>query len=69
MTGILTLWSAILARQGPADWGGTMGGSVSIEDEPPLLEELGIDFTKIYQKTISVLNPMVKVTQDMLYTR
>jgi hypothetical protein len=46
-----------------------MGGSVSIEDEPPLLEELGIDFTKIYQKTISVLNPMVKVTQDMLYTR
>lgn len=58
-----------IALQGPADWGGNIGGSVSIEDEPPLLEELGIDFTKIYQKTISVLNPMVKVTQDMLYTR
>uniref|UniRef100_A0A7S0W2L3 Protein YIPF n=1 Tax=Hemiselmis tepida TaxID=464990 RepID=A0A7S0W2L3_9CRYP len=46
-----------------------MSGGVSIEDEPPLLEELGIDFSKIYQKTVSVLNPMVKVTEDMMYTR
>ncbi len=57
-----------LAQAAP-EWGGTLGTGMSIEDEPPLLEELGIDFTKIYQKTISVLNPMVKVTKDMMYTR
>ena len=27
------------------------------EDEPPLLEELGINFDHIYQKTVAVLNP------------
>ena len=46
-----------------------MGAGQSIDDEPPLLEELGIDFSKIYQKTVTVLNPMIKVTEDMLYTR
>ncbi|XP_077983780.1 protein YIPF5-like [Glandiceps talaboti] len=29
----------------------------SFEDEPPLLEELGINFEHIYQKTLSVMNP------------
>lgn len=28
------------------------------EDEPPLLEELGVNLDHIYQKTISVLNPL-----------
>lgn len=32
--------------------------SDSFDDEPPLLEELGINFEHIYQKTLSVLNPM-----------
>ncbi|PIK49696.1 hypothetical protein BSL78_13428, partial [Apostichopus japonicus] len=34
------------------------GYSDSFEDEPPLLEELGINFEHIYQKTLSVLNPL-----------
>ncbi|XP_072170848.1 protein YIPF5-like [Diadema setosum] len=34
------------------------GYSDSFDDEPPLLEELGINFEHIYQKTLSVLNPM-----------
>jgi len=29
----------------------------SFDDEPPLLEELGINFDHIYQKTVAVLNP------------
>ncbi|XP_023647341.1 protein YIPF5 [Paramormyrops kingsleyae] len=30
----------------------------SFEDEPPLLEELGINFDHIWQKTLTVLHPM-----------
>ncbi|XP_056327286.1 protein YIPF5-like [Danio aesculapii] len=30
----------------------------SYEDEPPLLEELGINFEHIWQKTLTVLNPL-----------
>lgn len=32
-------------------------GSTSFDDEPPLLEELGINFDHIWEKTKSVLNP------------
>ncbi|KAL4631237.1 protein YIPF5-like [Arapaima gigas] len=35
----------------------SMYGS-SFEDEPPLLEELGINFDHIWQKTLTVLHPM-----------
>nr|CAB3267827.1 protein YIPF5-like [Phallusia mammillata] len=31
--------------------------SGSFDDEPPLLEELGINFDHIYRKTVAVLNP------------
>jgi hypothetical protein len=41
----------------------------NFENEPPLLEELGIDFNKIVERTISVLNPMKKVTLDMITSR
>jgi len=34
------------------------------ENEPPLLEELGINFDHIYQKTLAVLNPMKETNQD-----
>ena len=33
------------------------GYSGSFDDEPPLLEELGINFDHIYKKTLAVLNP------------
>jgi len=32
--------------------------ATSYEDEPPLLEELGINFLHIYHKTLAVLNPL-----------
>ncbi|XP_034530620.1 protein YIPF7-like isoform X1 [Notolabrus celidotus] len=39
---------------------GTLGdtGAESPEEEPPLLEELGINFDHIWQKTLTVLNPL-----------
>lgn len=55
----------------PTDFSGTIGGgagATNFDDEPSLLEELGIDFHKIYERTVSVLNPMKKVTKDMLYS-
>ena len=45
---------------GPADGSGPGGGVAGAEDyenEPPLLEELGINAEHILQKTLSVLNP------------
>ncbi|XP_034713599.1 protein YIPF7 [Etheostoma cragini] len=43
----------------PAMPSGTVGGTGidSPEEEPPLLEELGINFDHIWQKTLTVLNP------------
>ncbi|XP_019940411.2 protein YIPF7-like [Paralichthys olivaceus] len=43
----------------PAVSSGTIGGTGtdSLEEEPPLLEELGISFDHIWQKTLTVLNP------------
>lgn len=40
------------------------GGSTAFEDEPPLLEELGINTKQIYQKTISIMNPF-RVKADL----
>ena len=57
---------------GPWEFGTNSGPSSSHQnfaDEPPLLEELGIDFNKIVERTISVLNPMKKVTLDMITAR
>ncbi|XP_029986643.1 protein YIPF5-like [Sphaeramia orbicularis] len=35
---------------------GTEGGPQAYEEEPPLLEELGVNFDHIWQKTLTVLN-------------
>ena len=49
---------------------GTGGGVVSeadtVSDEVPLLEELGINFGHIRQKTLAVLNPNGKTSQDVI---
>jgi len=61
------------AAYNPAQYGGSEGATAyqpdttggnpgatygdSFDDEPPLFEELGINFDHIYQKTIAVLNP------------
>lgn len=57
-----------------ASYPGTMGGSMSpaavpsgggFDDEPPLLEELGINFSHIGQKTLAVLIPFRKSDNDL----
>ncbi|KJE94158.1 smap-5-prov protein [Capsaspora owczarzaki ATCC 30864] len=50
--------------------GGSMmaagGGSTSLEDEPPLLEELGINFGQITDKTRLALNPFKPADQHVM---
>lgn len=46
----------------------SIGNSVDpYSDEPPLLEELGIDFEHIIQKTFAVLNPMKQTDPQILH--
>jgi hypothetical protein len=45
------------------------GSSNSFEDEPPLLEELGINLDHIRVKTLAVLNPMSKLEADIIGDR
>ncbi|XP_073835284.1 yip1 domain-containing 1 [Musca autumnalis] len=47
-----------------AGGGGNTGNE--FEDEPPLLEELGINPNHIFQKTLAVLNPMRGADQQIL---
>ena len=44
----------------------TRAADLSFQDEPPLLEELGINFDHIRQKTAAVLNPLGRTTQDVV---
>lgn len=41
-------------------------GGPNFDDEPPLLEELGINFSHIRQKTISVLTPFRKLDPSII---
>ncbi|KAI5819622.1 hypothetical protein BZA77DRAFT_259541 [Pyronema omphalodes] len=41
-------------------------GTAGYDDEPPLLEELGVNFTHIKGKTLAVLNPLRTVDQHMM---
>jgi len=47
----------------PNSNGAPTGG---FEDEPPLLEELGINLSHIRMKTLSVLNPFSSVSADII---
>ncbi|XP_057462420.1 uncharacterized protein LOC130752623 [Actinidia eriantha] len=44
--------------------GNTIGIGSSFEDEPPLLEELGINTRQIWSKTVSIINPF-RVNPDL----
>ena len=46
--------------------GGLNMNSYSFDDEPPLLEELGIRFDHIWSKTQAVMYPMRKINRNML---
>ncbi|ELR22531.1 Yip1 domain family, member 5, putative [Acanthamoeba castellanii str. Neff] len=49
---------------------GHMEGNTSgFEDEPPLLEELGINLTHIRVKTLAVLNPMSRLDAEIIGDR
>lgn len=60
----------------PSDYSGSMNqnfsnvsenyGGTSFEDEPPLLEELGINFDHIWEKTKSVLNPFKETDSHIM---
>lgn len=41
-------------------------GTDNFDDEPPLMEELGINFDHIVQKTLSVLNPLKQPHHDIM---
>lgn len=43
------------------------GGDDPYADEPPLLEELGINFDQISQKTIAVINPFKSTDANILH--
>jgi len=42
-------------------------GSSEFDNEPPLLEELGINFDHIYKKTLCVLNPFSKPHKTIIH--
>eukprot|EP00656_Telonema_subtile_P033332 TRINITY_DN3689_c0_g1_i3.p1 TRINITY_DN3689_c0_g1~~TRINITY_DN3689_c0_g1_i3.p1 ORF type:complete len:227 (+),score=36.86 TRINITY_DN3689_c0_g1_i3:179-859(+) len=42
------------------------GGQADYDNEPPILEELGINFDHIKRKTISVLHPTKKLEPDLI---
>lgn len=50
---------------GGAPGGGNSGDAYA--DEPPLLEELGINFDQISQKTMAVLNPLRSTQANILH--
>lgn len=57
---------------GPGGVGGGAVGAMSVEDEedyenePPLLEELGINFEHIWSKTLAVILPTKKIDINYL---
>jgi protein YIPF5/7 len=67
-TPVTKLFSQILNRSySPAHDNGTFDGTYDeFENEPPLLEELGIHFDHIISKTQAVVNPAKAITDNIL---
>jgi hypothetical protein len=55
----------IQAQQGGGPWW-TAFGTGGFEGEPPLLEELGINFSHIQAKSMTVLNPLSHVDEHIM---
>lgn len=53
-------------NQDSNQFGQGYGGADPYADEPPLLEELGINFDHILQKTLAVINPLRKTDASIL---
>lgn len=58
--------SAVASTVSLADWGSALLGTGGMEGEPPLLEELNINFRHMLQKTLSVLNPMRAPAKELV---
>ncbi|KAI9018286.1 hypothetical protein DFJ74DRAFT_708509 [Hyaloraphidium curvatum] len=50
---------------GRVDWRAAFGTG-GFANEPPLLEELGINFSHIFKKSLTVLNPFTAVDKDIM---
>ena len=72
-------YNPLQAQQQPTDFfipssssqqtgtGSDAQNATNFEQEPPLLEELGINFHHIYRKTICVLNPFAKPHETIIH--
>lgn len=67
------LFNSPSAEGGPSRFSsyavGIDGNTSGFEEEPPLLEELGINLTHIRQKTLAVLNPMSRLDPEVIGDR
>eukprot|EP00048_Salpingoeca_helianthica_P016601 m.233207 g.233207 ORF g.233207 m.233207 type:complete len:265 (+) comp19016_c0_seq1:105-899(+) len=54
------------APMGTMDSGNTFSNSLGFDEEPPLLEELGINFQHIFDKTLAVLHPMKPIGPHLM---
>lgn len=63
-----TYTGSILTPEVPNTYtgGGSKTGADGYEDEPPLMEELGINFDHITQKTMAVLNPLKQADHTIM---
>jgi len=52
-------------QSGPTGWLSAFS-SVGYDGEPPLLEELGINFSHIYVKSMTVLNPLRQIDERIM---
>ncbi|KAG8996446.1 hypothetical protein FRB94_008277 [Tulasnella sp. JGI-2019a] len=52
-------------QSGPTGWVAAFS-SVGYDGEPPLLEELGINFSHIYAKSMTVLNPLRQIDERIM---
>ncbi|KAG0649657.1 transport yip1 [Hyphodiscus hymeniophilus] len=41
-------------------------GTEGYDGEPPLLEELGVNFNHVWSKTLAVLNPLARIDQNIM---
>ncbi|XP_033743733.1 protein YIPF5-like [Pecten maximus] len=59
---------SIMTPEVPNTYSGprSQGGGDNFEDEPPLMEELGINFDHITQKTMAVLNPLKQTDSTIM---
>lgn len=64
---MLLIFVLILTIMKSNDLEASAEGEYDFENEPPLLEELGVNFDHIRQKTLAVLNPLGVTSKDVIF--